>query len=69
MAQFALNNGISNSTFNDWVIKYKISGNSFCNITNKIEYKEKVCRLIHKRIKIEFDEKLVERILRVLKEW
>lgn len=91
IAQFALNNGISDSTFNDWVIKYKRLGNNFCNITNEIEkisdvqiidyekdiikfpneieYKEKECRLIHKGIIIEFDEKLLERVLRVLKEW
>lgn len=35
-AEFAASKGISDSTFNDWVIKYKRQGQGFCNITNEI---------------------------------
>lgn len=34
IAQFASDNEISDSTFNDWVVKYKRQGNGFCNIVN-----------------------------------
>lgn len=37
IAEFALNNGISDSTFNDWVVKYKRQGKGFCNITEEIK--------------------------------
>lgn len=37
IAKFALDNEISDSTFNDWVVKYKRQGNGFCNITNEIK--------------------------------
>lgn len=37
IALFASNNGISDSTFNDWVVKYKRQGQGFCNITNEIK--------------------------------
>ena len=37
IALFASNNGLSDSTFNDWVVKYKRQGNGFCNITTEIK--------------------------------
>ncbi|MCM1130972.1 MAG: transposase [Roseburia sp.] len=37
MAEFARRNELSDSTFNDWVIKYKRQGQGFCNITNEIK--------------------------------
>lgn len=37
IAQFASDNNISDSTFNDWVVKYKRQGQGFCNITNEIK--------------------------------
>ncbi|MCM1557037.1 MAG: transposase [Anaeroplasma bactoclasticum] len=37
MAEFARQNELSDSTFNDWVIKYKRQGQGFCNITNEIK--------------------------------
>ena len=36
-AEFALRNNISDSTFNDWVLKYQRDKQGFCNITNEIE--------------------------------
>lgn len=36
IASFAFKKGISDSTFNDWVIKYKRQGKGFCNITSEI---------------------------------
>jgi len=35
-AEFAMEKGISDSTFNDWVLKYQRQGNGFCNITNEV---------------------------------
>lgn len=35
-AEFAMNHGIPDSTFNDWVIKFEKEGNSFCNITKEV---------------------------------
>jgi hypothetical protein len=37
IAEFADENGLSDSTFNDWVVKYKRQGYGFCNITNEIK--------------------------------
>lgn len=37
LAIFAAKKGIADSTFNDWVIKYKRQGQGFCNITTEIE--------------------------------
>lgn len=36
IAEFASKNNIPDSTFNDWVVKYKRQGQGFCNITNEI---------------------------------
>ncbi len=35
-AEFASKNGISDSTFNDWVLKYQREQNGFCNVTKEI---------------------------------
>lgn len=94
IAKFAYEHGISDSTFNDWVIKYKRDGKDFCSITKEIEKinHEKPYLLlsskpieeienedqpmsIHKiRLKfndsiIEFDESLLERVLKIVKDW
>ena len=37
LADFAAKKGIADSTFNDWVIKYKRQGQGFCNITTEIK--------------------------------
>ncbi len=37
LAIFAAKKGIADSTFNDWVIKYKRQGQGFCNITTEIK--------------------------------
>ena len=36
MAQYARKNGIADSTFNDWVIKYKELAEGFFNVTDQI---------------------------------
>lgn len=36
-ADFAYRNGISDSTFNDWVLKYQRMGDGFANVTGQIE--------------------------------
>lgn len=36
-ADFAYKHSISDSTFNDWVIKYKRQGAGFCNVTDEIK--------------------------------
>lgn len=41
-AEFASRNDISDSTFNDWVLKYNRQKNGFCNITKEIEKLEDV---------------------------
>ena len=94
IAKFAANHGISDSTFNDWVIKYKREGKDFCNITKEIEkinYEKPYLLLSEKHIDeiededqpmsinrirlkfnnsiIEFDESLLERVLKIVKEW
>lgn len=35
-ADFAYQNGLSDSTFNDWVIKYQKLGKGFANVTDQI---------------------------------
>lgn len=42
IAEFADENGLSDSTFNDWVVKYKRQGYGFCTITNEIKKLEEV---------------------------
>lgn len=89
IAQFAHNNGISDSTFNDWVVKYRRQGKAFCNVTNEIikleelevedyEPKPKIvegklleltnpkrCRIYYNEAIVEFDEKYLERVLKI----
>lgn len=36
IAEFARSKGIADSTFNDWVIKFRNLGNGFCNVTEQI---------------------------------
>lgn len=36
-AEFAYEKNVPDSTFNDWVLKYKRMGNGFCNITSEIK--------------------------------
>lgn len=88
-----LDHGISDSAFNDWVIKYKRKGKDFCNIIKEIEkinYEKPYLLLSEKPIDeiededqpmsinrislkfnsiIEFDESLLERVLKIVKEW
>ncbi len=35
-AAFAAKHNVSDSTFNDWVLKYERQGSGFCNITNEV---------------------------------
>lgn len=35
--EFAVENGVPDSTFIDWVLKYEREGIGFCNITNEIK--------------------------------
>ncbi len=36
-ADFAFEHKVSDSTFNDWVLKYQKMGDEFANVTNQIE--------------------------------
>lgn len=45
-AEFAAKNNISDSTFNDLVIKYNREGAGFCNITNELIKLDKV-EIVH----------------------
>lgn len=84
IAHFAASKGISDSTFNDWVVKYKRQGKDFCNVAQDITKikgihvveEEEDEELDSNRIKlklngttIEFDESLLERVLNVIKNW
>ena len=96
-AEFAARNGISDSTFNDWVIKYQREGKGFCNITkeivklepeivdteqylikqlpdeiiNNLQYKldENYVRLYYNGAVVEFNNQILEKVMRILKEW
>lgn len=41
-AEFAARNNISDSTFNDWVIKYQRDKQGFCNVTNEVMKLEEI---------------------------
>ncbi len=41
-SDFAFENRISDSTFNDWVLKYQKTGNEFANVTNHFEFSPKM---------------------------
>lgn len=98
-AEFALRNNISDSTFNDWVLKYERDKQGFCNITNeivklgnndtnidKIEATEYLIRtmadgaetyitdkdyirLHYNGVVLEFNEILLDRVIKIVKEW
>ena len=85
MASFAAEKGISDSTFNDWVLKYKRQGKDFCNVTTEllkmndvVESKmetivddapisENRVRLQYNGAVVEFDESLLEKVLKIVK--
>lgn len=98
-AEFALRNNISDSTFNDWVLKYERDKQGFCNITNeivklgnndtnidKIEATDYLIRtmsdgvetyitdkdyirLHYNGVVLEFNEILLNRVIKIVKEW
>lgn len=98
-AEFALRNNISDSTFNDWVLKYERDKQGFCNITNeivklgnndtnidKIETTDYLIRtmsdgaetyitdkdyirLHYNGVVLEFNEILLDRVIKIVKEW
>lgn len=98
-AEFALRNNISDSTFNDWVLKYERDKQGFCNITNEIvklnnndtnietietaDYlirkisddtetyiKDKeYIRLHYNGAILEFNEIILDKVMKILKEW
>ena len=98
-SEFALRNNISDSTFNDWVLKYQRDKQGFCNITNEIvklgnndtnietieatDYlirtilddtetyiKDKdYIRLHYNGAVLEFNEILLDRVMKIVKEW
>lgn len=94
-AEFALRNNISDSTFNDWVLKYQRDKQGFCNITNEIvklnemetiettdylvrtisDNKETYItdkdyiRLHYNGAVLEFNEILLDRVMKIVKEW
>ena len=94
-AEFALRNNISDSTFNDWVLKYQRDKQGFCNITNEIvklnemetiettdylvrtisDDKETYItdkdyiRLHYNGAVLEFNEILIDRVMKIVKEW
>ena len=90
-SDFAFENKISDSTFNDWVLKYQKMGNEFANVTSQIEllsgsvteapaivkydgpvYGElpaDMVRVIYNGITIEFNERLVEKIMGIIRTW
>lgn len=95
-AEFALRNNISDSTFNDWVLKYERDKQGFCNITNEIVKLNKVetlettdyiirtiekedaetyitdkeyIRLHYNGAILEFNEIILDKVMKILKEW
>ena len=94
-AEFALRNNISDSTFNDWVLKYQRDKQGFCNITNEIvklnemetiettDYLVRTIsddnetyitdkdyiRLHYNGAVLEFNELLLDRVMKIVKEW
>ena len=98
-AEFALRNNISDSTFNDWVLKYERDKQGFCNITNeivklgnndtnidKIEATDYLIRtmadgmetyitdkdyirLHYNGVVLEFNEILLDQVIKIVKEW
>lgn len=94
-AEFALRNNISDSTFNDWVLKYQRDKQGFCNITNEIVKLNEIetiettdylvrtisddketyitdkdyIRLHYNGAVLEFNEILLDRVMKIFKEW
>ena len=90
-SDFAFENKISDSKFNDWVLKYQKTGNEFANVTSQIEllsgsvteaptivkydgtvYGElpaDMVRVIYNEITVEFNERLVEKIMGIIRTW
>ena len=94
-AEFALRNNISDSTFNDWVLKYQRDKQGFCNITNEIVKLNEIetieatdylvrtisddketyitdkdyIRLHYNEAVLEFNEILLDRVMKIVKEW
>lgn len=94
-AEFALRNNISDSTFNDWVLKYQRDKQGFCNITNEIVKLNEIetieatdylvrtisddketyitdkdyIRLHYNGAVLEFNEILLDRVMKIIKEW
>lgn len=94
-AEFALRNNISDSTFNDWVLKYQRDKQGFCNITNEIVKLNEIetieatdylvrtisgdketyitdkdyIRLHYNGAVLEFNELLLDRVMKIVKEW
>lgn len=98
-AEFALRNNISDSTFNDWVLKYERDKQGFCNITNEIiklnnndtnietiettDYlirkisedaetyitDKEYIRLHYNGAILEFNEIILDKVMKILKEW
>ena len=93
-AEFALRNNISDSTFNDWVLKYQRDKQGFCNITNEIVKLNEIetiettdylvrtisddketyitdkdyIRLHYNGAVLEFNEILLDRVMKIVKE-
>lgn len=96
-AEFAARNNISDSTFNDWVLKYQRDKQGFCNITNEIAKLNEIetidttdyivrnvvvdeengtyikdknyIRLHYNGPVLEFNEIILERVMKIVKEW
>ena len=94
-AEFALRNNISDSTFNDWVLKYQRDKQGCCNITNEIVNLNEIetiettdylvrtisddketyitdkdyIRLHYNGAVLEFNEILIDRVMKIVKEW
>lgn len=96
-AEFAAKNNISDSTFNDWVLKYQRNKQGFCNITNEIAKLNEIetidttdyivrnvvvdeengtyikdkdyIRLHYNGAVLEFNEIILERVMKIVKEW
>lgn len=96
-AEFAAKNNISDSTFNDWVLKYQRDKQGFCNITTEIAKLNEIetidttdyivrnvvvdeengtyikdkdyIRLHYNGAVLEFNEIILERVMKIVKEW
>lgn len=94
MADFAMEKGIADSTFNDWVLKYQKLGAGFLDVTQAIVSLDPtnvidstpigivrrvddadrplppgIFRIICNGATIELTENLLERAMRIIREW